>query len=102
MQACAACGDGGWKAFDSSTGFRLPDDSLLSPDATLLVPDRWRPSRTSSAAVSLPSAPIWRNGAHLGPGATAGAGRVGGVEHGPLEFLELLVEIGVAGGVLPR
>jgi hypothetical protein len=66
MQACAACGDGGWKAFDSSTGFRLPDDSLLSPDATLLVPDRWRPSRTSTAAVSFPSAPIWRNGAHLG------------------------------------
>ena len=33
---------GGWMAFDSSTGFRLPDDSVLSPDASLLAMDRWR------------------------------------------------------------
>jgi hypothetical protein len=26
---------GGWKAFDSSTGFRLPDNSVLSPDLVL-------------------------------------------------------------------
>jgi hypothetical protein len=68
MQACAACGDGGWKAFDSSTGFLLPDDSLLSPDAALLAPDRWRPSRTSSAAffsllpLSGATAPTWAYG----------------------------------------
>lgn len=31
----------GWKAFDSSTGFRLPDDSVLSPDASLVRLDRW-------------------------------------------------------------
>jgi len=33
---------GGWKAFDSSTGFRLPDGSVLSPDASLLRLDRWQ------------------------------------------------------------
>ena len=32
----------------------------------------------------------------------AGLGDIGGAEHGPPEFLELLVEIGVAGAVLPR
>ncbi|MCP9859815.1 MULTISPECIES: Uma2 family endonuclease [unclassified Cyanobium] len=32
---------GSWKAFDSSTGFRLPDDSVLSPDASLVALDRW-------------------------------------------------------------
>jgi len=30
-----------WKAFDSSTGFRLPDNSLLSPDASLVRLARW-------------------------------------------------------------
>jgi Uma2 family endonuclease len=33
---------GGWKAFDSSTGFRLPDNSVLSPDASLVALDRWQ------------------------------------------------------------
>lgn len=33
---------GSWKAFDSSTGFRLPDDSVLSPDASLVALDRWQ------------------------------------------------------------
>jgi Uma2 family endonuclease len=33
---------GGWKAFDSSTGFRLPDGSVLSPDAALVALDRWQ------------------------------------------------------------
>ncbi|MFM1902003.1 MAG: hypothetical protein RLZZ216_2579 [Cyanobacteriota bacterium] len=33
---------GGWKAFDSSTGFRLPDDSVLSPDASLVALDGWQ------------------------------------------------------------
>ncbi|MFM8276349.1 MAG: Uma2 family endonuclease [Cyanobium sp.] len=30
------------KLFDSSTGFRLPDDSVLSPDAALVALDRWQ------------------------------------------------------------
>jgi Uma2 family endonuclease len=33
---------GSWKAFDSSTGFRLPDDSVLSPDASLVSLARWQ------------------------------------------------------------
>ena len=33
---------GGWKVFGSSTGFRLPDDSVLSPDASLVRLDRWQ------------------------------------------------------------
>ncbi|MCS5693345.1 Uma2 family endonuclease [Cyanobium sp. FGCU-6] len=32
---------GGWKVFGSSTGFRLPDDSVFSPDASLVRLDRW-------------------------------------------------------------
>jgi len=31
-----ALGEGSWKAFDSSGGFRLPDGSVLSPDAALV------------------------------------------------------------------
>ena len=31
----------GWKVFDSSTGFCLPDHSVLSPDASLVRLDRW-------------------------------------------------------------
>lgn len=31
----------GWKVFDSSTGFRLPDGSVLSPDASLVSQQRW-------------------------------------------------------------
>ncbi|MCP9915189.1 Uma2 family endonuclease [Cyanobium sp. ATX 6F1] len=33
---------GGWQGFDSSTGFRLPDGSVLSPDASLVRMDRWQ------------------------------------------------------------
>jgi Uma2 family endonuclease len=33
---------GNWKAFDSSAGFRLPDNSVLSPDASLVGLDRWQ------------------------------------------------------------
>jgi Uma2 family endonuclease len=33
---------GEWKAFDSSTGFRLPDGSVLSPDASLVALERWQ------------------------------------------------------------
>ncbi|MFM7549193.1 MAG: Uma2 family endonuclease [Cyanobacteriota bacterium] len=32
----------GWRLFDSSGGFRLPDGSVLSPDAALLREDRWQ------------------------------------------------------------
>jgi Uma2 family endonuclease len=35
-------GDGAWIAFDSSTGFRLPDGSVLSPDASLVRLERWQ------------------------------------------------------------
>jgi Uma2 family endonuclease len=28
--------------FDSSSGFRLPDDSVLSPDASLVALERWQ------------------------------------------------------------
>jgi Uma2 family endonuclease len=33
---------GPWKAFDSSTGFRLPDGSVVSPDAALVSLERWQ------------------------------------------------------------
>ena len=33
---------GGWKVFDSSAGFRLPDGSVLSPDASLVRLERWQ------------------------------------------------------------
>lgn len=36
---------GGWMAFDSSTGFRLPDGSVRSPDASLVALERWRALR---------------------------------------------------------
>jgi len=32
---------GEWKTFDSSTGFRLPDASVLSPAGSLVHHDRW-------------------------------------------------------------
>lgn len=33
---------GGWTVFDSSCGFRLPDGSVLSPDAAMVRLERWR------------------------------------------------------------
>ena len=33
---------GGWKVFDSSTGFCLPDGSVLSPAASLVRLERWQ------------------------------------------------------------
>ena len=33
---------GGWMVFDSSTGFRLPDGSVLSPDASVVRLERWQ------------------------------------------------------------
>ena len=32
----------GWQVFDSSTGFRLPDGSVLSPDASVVRLERWQ------------------------------------------------------------
>jgi Uma2 family endonuclease len=32
----------GWRLFDSSGGFRLPDGSVLSPDAALVLENRWQ------------------------------------------------------------
>ena len=32
---------GGWKVFDSSGGFLLPDGSIHSPDASLVRLERW-------------------------------------------------------------
>ncbi len=37
-----ALNKGGWKVFDSSSGFRLPDGSVLSPDASMLRLERWQ------------------------------------------------------------
>jgi len=36
-----ALASGGWRVFDSSGGFRLPDGSVLSPDASALRLERW-------------------------------------------------------------
>jgi Uma2 family endonuclease len=33
---------GGWDVFDSSSGFCLPDGSVLSPDASVVRLDRWQ------------------------------------------------------------
>ena len=33
---------GGWKVFGSSSGFRLPDGSVLSPAASLVALNRWQ------------------------------------------------------------
>ncbi|MFN7898821.1 MAG: Uma2 family endonuclease [Synechococcaceae cyanobacterium] len=41
LQAWARA-SGGWIVFDSSGGFRLPDGSVRSPDASLVRLDRWR------------------------------------------------------------
>ncbi|MFN7899861.1 MAG: Uma2 family endonuclease [Synechococcaceae cyanobacterium] len=32
----------GWRVFDSSGGFRLPDGAVFSPDASLLRQERWQ------------------------------------------------------------
>ncbi len=37
-----APGQGGWKVFDSSGGFRLPDGSVFSPDAAVVRLERWQ------------------------------------------------------------
>lgn len=48
-----------WKAFDSSTGFRLPDGSVLSPDASLVQINRWQALTPEQRRGFAPSALIW-------------------------------------------
>ena len=48
---------GGWKVFDSSTGFRLPDGSVLSPDASLVGLDRWQALSTAERCSFAPLCP---------------------------------------------
>ena len=50
---------GGWKVFDSSTGFRLPDNSVLSPDVSLVVLDRWQALNEAERRGFAPLCPIW-------------------------------------------
>ena len=50
---------GGWKVFDSSSGFRLSDGSVFSPDASLVRLDRWQASARQTAVASRLSAPTW-------------------------------------------
>ena len=50
---------GGWKAFDSSTGFCLPDGSVFSPDASLLHLDRWEALSPDERRGFAPLCPIW-------------------------------------------
>ena len=46
-----------WKAFDSSTGFRLPDGSVLSPDASLVSLERWQALSTDERRGFAPLCP---------------------------------------------
>jgi Uma2 family endonuclease len=48
---------GGWKVFDSSTGFLLPDGSVLSPDASLVGLDRWQALSTAERRSFAPLCP---------------------------------------------
>ena len=48
---------GGWKVFASSSGFRLPDGSVVSPDASLVVLDRWQALSTAERRSFAPVCP---------------------------------------------
>jgi len=48
---------GGWKVFDSSSGFRLPDGSVVSPDASLVRLDRWQALSTAERRSFAPLCP---------------------------------------------
>ena len=48
---------GGWKVFDSSSGFRLPDGSVVSPDASLVYLDRWQALSTAERRSFAPLCP---------------------------------------------
>ncbi len=66
------------KLFDSSSGFRLPDGSVLSPDASLVALDRWQalsPEERRGFAPLCPDLVVEDQGGHppgwgaRGPGA---------------------------------
>ncbi|MFN4867159.1 MAG: Uma2 family endonuclease [Cyanobium sp.] len=48
---------GGWKVIDSSAGFRLPDGSVVSPDASLVGLDRWQALSTAERRSFAPLCP---------------------------------------------
>ncbi|MFM7514024.1 MAG: Uma2 family endonuclease [Cyanobium sp.] len=48
---------GVWKVFDSSAGFRLPDGSVVSPDASLVGLDRWQALSTAERRSFAPLCP---------------------------------------------
>ena len=48
---------GCWKVFGSSTGFRLPDGSVLSPDASVLRLERWQALTTDQRRGFAPLCP---------------------------------------------
>ena len=48
---------GGWKVFDSSSGFRLPDGSVVSPDASMVDLDRWQALSTAERRSFAPLCP---------------------------------------------
>ncbi len=49
----------GWKVFDSSGSFRLPDGSVPSPDASLLRLEWWQALTAEQRLGFAPSARIW-------------------------------------------
>ena len=55
----------GWMVFDSSGGFRLPDGSVRSPDASVVRPERWQALTAEQR----------RGFAPLCPGSGGGAGQ---------------------------
>jgi len=48
---------GAWKVFESSGGFRLPDGSIVSPDASLVRLDRWQALSTAERRSFAPLCP---------------------------------------------
>ena len=48
---------GAWKVFESSGGFRLPDGSVVSPDASLIRLDRWQALRADERRGFAPLCP---------------------------------------------
>jgi Uma2 family endonuclease len=48
---------GRWKVFDSSSGFWLPDGSVVSPDTSLVRLDRWQALSTAERRSFVPLCP---------------------------------------------
>ena len=49
---------GRWKVFDSSSGFWLPDGSVVSPDTSLVRLDRWQALSTAERRSFVPLCPV--------------------------------------------